>query len=611
MLAELRVENLVLIQRLHLLLDGGLNVFTGETGAGKSLLIDALGLLFGGRAEADAVRPGAEQAEVSARFELADAELVQALGEDLGIAFAELPGAKTWELVVSRVLPRDGRARAHANGRPVAAAVLKTLGEQLLDVHGQHENQSLLRPATRLEILDRFAEAGAERAEVRTAFREAREAAEALVELRRAARDRQGREDVYRFQLKELDAALLDEIEPESLEGNLKLLRGAERIRQAALAGAERLDGDDDASAASQIAHVAKDTEIIEEAGAEGADLSRRLDALLADARELARDLNALAEKARSDPERLAELEEARARWRGLERKHGRDLEGLRKLRDELRCRLADLGRLDDRAGELDRALEQANAKLRAATGRLTRKRSRAARELERRAAAELTDLGLKGATLRVALAAHEASKHDAGGDESAAAEAARLLPAELRAGGAEGVELLFTANPELAERPLSECASGGELSRVMLALKGVLAKAGGADRLPVVVFDEIDTGVGGRMGEVLGRKLQALARVRQVLCVTHLPQLAACGARQFKIEKLRGKGAAAEIAAAAVEGEGRVEELALMLRGESASERTLAEAREMLDEATGVKKKPAQKSGKKPPAKPRRHSAS
>jgi DNA repair protein RecN (Recombination protein N) len=539
---------------------------------------------------------------VSARFLLSDAELVEGLSERLGIAFEDAPpelhpkskigNPKLFELVVSRTLPREGRARAYANGRPVALAALKELGLELLDIHGQHENQSLLRPATRLEILDRFAEAQSERAAMRRAHQEARTAAEDLARLRRAARERQGREDLYRFQLKELEDARLDEIEPEALESDLKLLRGAEKIREAAQNAAEWLDGEDESSAANRIARAQKGLQHLGDAGTEAQDLAGRLESLLADAQELARDLSALSEKARSDPERLADLEDARARWRTLERKHGRELASLRVLRDELRVKLGELAHLDVKTEACEAALEKAIGALRGHAEKLTRKRKAAARELERLAAAELADLGLTGARLKVELVPHDGKdartpepppKEERGEAGEQGDEAARLIPANLHATGAEAAEILFSANPELPLKPLSECASGGELSRVMLALKGVLAKAGGADRLPVVVFDEVDSGVGGRLGSVLGRKLAGLARIRQVLCVTHMPQVAAHAQRQVKVEKVRAKGGANAVQAAVVEGDARIAELALMLRGAEASDRTRAEAREML----------------------------
>jgi DNA repair protein RecN (Recombination protein N) len=584
MLAELRIENLVLIERVHLELCSGFNAFTGETGAGKSLLVDALNLLFGARGDADLVRPGAEAAEVSARFLLSDPEIVHALKENLGVAFEEPEGkrgAHVWELVVSRQLPRSGRARAHANGRPLALPALKSLGEHLLDIHGQHENQSLLRPAARLEILDRFAEAWDAREAVRTAHARAGETARALAEVRRAARERTGREELLRFQLRELDDAQLEGLDPEALEGELKLLRGGARIRDAFAQAAELLDGEDSASAAGLCARGLKGLETLGDVGPGAAKLVQRLDSLLAEARDLAAELTGLAEKARSDPERLTELEERRARLKSLERKYARDLAGLRAFHEQLQRDAEGLQNVETRTRACEGALEAACLDLKAAAAKLTRMRRAAARELEKAVAVELAELGLKGAALKVALEPHAKAAVPAA-PEDVESEAARLVPAEFHATGAEYAELLFSANPDLPPKPLAECASGGELSRVMLALKGILARHNGADRLPVVVFDEVDQGVGGRMGAVLGLKLAALAKIRQVLIVTHQPQIAVYAEAQFTVEKRR-VGEHTQVGAKLLDETGRVAELAQMLRGAAASEHTRAEAKEML----------------------------
>lgn len=597
MLAELRIENLLLIAGVHIEFEPGLNALTGETGAGKSLLVDALNFLLGARGDPGMVRAGAAQAEVSARFDIADAELVESLAHDLGIVFEEMPAAGSKpprhaaaELVVSRAIPRTGRGRAHANGRPIALPALRELGERLLDIHGQHENQSLLRPATRMEILDRFAGASSERAEVRRRHSEALAAAQALGQLRQAARDRQGREDMLRFQLKELDEAKLEGLEPAAMDGEVRLLRGAEKIREAAQAASAALDGDDAENAAILIARALKPFHALGDAGPEAAALNERLEALLAGVRDAASDAAALAEHARSDPERLADLEDWSNRLRRLERKHGRGLEELKALRQKLAAELADLEQIDVRTEQREAEVAKAVAALRSACEKLSKKRKAAARDLEKRVNAELSDLGLKGSRLQVALPTNGAEPLPASEapESSSASDARALLPAALKANGAEGVEILFSANPELEARQLKDCASGGEISRVMLALKGVLARVSGADRLPVVVFDEVDAGVGGRLGAVMGKKLGELAKVRQVLCVTHQPQIASFAGRQLKVEKARQDGGTV-VTVECVEGERRVDELALMLRGADASAHTRAEAAAMLKEARGM----------------------
>jgi DNA repair protein RecN (Recombination protein N) len=593
MLAELHIENLLLIASAKAEFSGGLNAFTGETGAGKSLLVDALMFLLGARGDAGMVRLGAAQAEVSARFILSDPELITSFSDDLGIVFEETSAAdRNAELVLSRSLPRAGRPRAHANGRPIALAALRELGDRLLDIHGQHENQSLLRRATRLEILDRFAAANADREAVRACYLDAVSAAQTLAELRRAARERQGREDMMRFQLKELSDARLDELQPETLEGEVRLLRGAQRIRAAAQEVSAALDGDDDGTAAAWVARACRSVSALGNAGPDVESLSTRLENLLEELRDTARDAAELSEKARSDPERLADLEDRRDRLRTLERKHGRDLAGLRELHQKLRADLSDLEQIDARTEQREQELAKAVEALRAACEKLSRKRKAAARDLEKRVNRELADLELKAAELKIVLEPHSATAAAADEQaETATEEARKLLPPQFKPTGAESMELLFSANPELPPRPLQECASGGEISRVMLALKGVLARVAGADRLPVVVFDEIDTGVGGRLGAVLGKKLRDLSGVRQVICVTHQPQIAAFAQRQLKVTKKQA-GGATTVRIECLEADRRVEELALMLRGSAASAHTREEAEAMLREAGNLKGK-------------------
>ena len=593
MLSELSIENLLLIAAARIEFDGGFNAFTGETGAGKSLLLDAVEFLLGARGDAGMIRQGAEQAEVSARFILHDKDLVSSFTRELGIAFGE-DGSGVSELVLSRVMPKSGRSRAHANGRPIALPALKELGERLLDIHGQNENQSLLRAPTRLEILDRFSEADAERSAVRAAHRAALEAAGRLNELRNAARDRQGRQELMRFQLGELEHANLDAFDSAELENDLKLLRGAEKIRESALSASALLDGEDADGAAQFLSRALRALSAAGDAGPAAQSLADRIEEMLADVSDAGREAAALAEKARSDPERLAELEDAFAQIKALTRKHGRGFEDLKALRDKLRGELSGLDQLDTRTEQCEGELERAIGALKSACGALSRKRKAGARQLEKKVNTELRGMGLNNASLQIELTPHversSRSVHSSHGTEQELrstdqTETHILLPANLTSSGAEGAEILFTANPDLPPKPLRECASGGEIARVMLALKGVLARAGGADRLPVVVFDEVDSGVGGRLGSVLGKKLRDLAAMRQVICVTHQPQLASCAHRQFKVYKTQS-GKTTTVGVEHVESDKRIDELALMLRGADASAHTREEAAAMLKAA-------------------------
>jgi len=592
MLTELRIENLLLISSVHIEFVAGLNALTGETGAGKSLLVDAMNFILGARGDPSMVRQGAAQAEVSARFDIADQELAKSLADDLGIEFDPVAEVGTHaELVISRIIPKSGRARAYANGRPIAVPALRELGDRLLDIHGQHENQSLLRPRIQIDILDRFAGAMAERTSVESRYAQALSAAQALARLRKAARERQGREDMLRFQFKELQDAKLDDAEPSAMEGEVRLLRGAEKIRDAAESVSGALDGDDDGSAATTIARAVRLVSALGEAGPDAAALRERLEVLLSDARDVAAQAAALADRATSDPRRLADLEDWRDTLRTLERKYGRDVKALLALREKLSSELADFQHIEVRTEQRETELVKALEMLRAASEKLSKKRKAAARDLEKRINAELAGLGLSAAKLQIQLtrlsgeAAIGGAETPETGPRADEDNGRVLLPLDLNATGSETVSLLFSANPEIEPRPLRECASGGEISRVMLAIKGTLARVSGADRLPVVIFDEVDSGVGGRLGDVLGRKLSELARVRQVLCVTHQPQIAAYAERQLKVEKTR-EGTMTTVGVENLEGERRVDELALMLRGSAASAHTRAEAAAMLMEA-------------------------
>ena len=594
MLSELSIENLLLIAAARIEFDAGFNAFTGETGAGKSLLLDAIEFLLGARGDAAMIRSGAAQAEVSARFILHDKELVASFTRDLGIAFED-DGSGVNELVLSRAIPKTGRSRAHANGRPIALPALKELGERLLDIHGQNENQSLLRAPARLEILDRFSEAEAERESVRLAHRAALDAARRLAELRRAARDRQGRQDLTRFQLNELEDARLDDFDPAELEGELKLLRGAEKIHEAALSAGALLDGEDGDGAAQFLSRAIKALNAAGDAGPDAEELNERIESMLADVRDAAHEAAALADKARSDPERLAELEDNFAKLKSLQRKHGRGFPELTTLRDKLRAELSGLDQLETHTEACEKELARAIDALKTSCGALSRKRKFGARQLEKKVNAELRGMGLNHATLNLELTPHEIGVGSSNIEQKepnaafdpdiAQPDVDALIPSNLKSSGTECAEIMFTANPDLPPKPLRESASGGEIARVMLALKGVLARAGGADRLPVVVFDEVDSGVGGRLGAMLGKKLRDLASVRQVICVTHQPQLAACAQRQFKVSKSQA-GKTTTVVVERLTGGARIDEIASMLRGAEASSHTRDEADAMLKAA-------------------------
>jgi len=571
MLSELSVENLAIVERARLEPARGFTALSGETGAGKSLLVGALTLLVGARADPEAIRAGAARARVEGRFQLEPGPAHERAAALLALWGVDFEGG---EIVIRREIAREGKSRAWINQTPVTIAALAELGRVLLDVHGQHEHQSLLVADRQRDVLDRWAgldDVRAACAAAHEAWRGASaERATFAAEEKRAATEA----DAWAFAHEELQSAELKPGEDDELASRLARLRHAGRLTQAlarartAIAGAETGDGGPGDTTGRPDAGALHNTAEAERALREAALVDPVLAAL---ADELASARVTLAEVLRAvdnalDPEALdpSEAEAAEARHALLERltrKHHRALPELIAWRDELGARLAraaDQGAERARLAEAERA---ARVALDQAARELTRRRKAAARKLEPALAQELSVLGLAQATLTIAL--------DPGDSIGGAPGPA----------GAERVEFRIAPNAGEDARPLAKIASGGELSRVMLALKTLLAEQDGVDAL---LFDEVDAGIGGAVARAVGERLAALGRVRQVLCVTHLPVIAAQAERQFKVAKVE-QGGRTLATVERVEGEARVAELARMLAGDVASPTTRRQAEELL----------------------------
>ena len=565
MLAALRIESLAIIQSLEVRFDRGLNVLTGETGAGKSILVDALGLLLGGRADPGIVRAGCDEAVVEGLF----------VGPGLGARAAAhgLP-ADGDELLVRRTVSRTGRGRVHVNGALATNALLGALTRGLVDLCGQHEHVSLLKRERHLELLDAYAGLGGVRASYEQAWGE-------LVRLRRereslvaAGLERSRRRDFLEFQLRELDEVAPSAGEDAALAEERRVLASAERLREAA-AAAESLVYAGEGAAADQVAMALRRLE-------EAARLDDRLGptvALLAAARaeldEAGRALGRYAAGVAGDPARLAELDERLEALRRIARKHGGTLEAALARQADMRAELAALGDQEGRAGTLDHEIARREAEVRALAGRLSEERRAAAGRFAEAVAGELQSLGLGRATLGVDFAPAD------GPDLSGLACGPR---------GAEDGEFSFCANPGEEPRPLVRAASGGELSRVLLALKRVLAAA---DPVGIWVFDEVDTGISGATGLVVGQMLKHIAAERQVLCVTHLPQVAAHADVHLHVSKeVVGDRTHGRVELLA-DDDARQRSLARMLAGSDDKPAALAAAAELLD---GARDRPARR---------------
>ena len=546
MLHELRIENLLLIERAELRLERGLNAITGETGAGKTVLAHSLDLLMGGKAKANVVRPGSEEAWVEGVFDLPKGLLAEPEFAELA---ERLPtGAE--EVVLGRRVSSGGRTSAFVAGRAATAADLKLLGGRLLAFFGQHEHRKLTIASAQMEVLDGFA--GAEHLELRERYREAhRECgrlASELAELREREGSRERDLDLFRYELSEIDEVAPDPAEEGDLATERERLRHAEGLREAAggahagLAGADE-DGGGAAAAVGQAEALLQ--------GVAGLDsrldaLSERVAGLGVELADVAAELRDYAEGIEADPGRLLAVEERLEALDRLKRKHGGSVESVLAHAERCRTEIARLEGAEQRGAEAEAALAEAEARRAELGERLSEGRAAAAAPLERRVAAELALLAMDGASLEVALEPH---------------------PESFGANGRETVELRLAPNPGIEPAPLREAASGGELSRVMLALSG-LGEAGAS--AGTLVFDEIDAGIGGNTARAVGERLRALGEGRQVLCITHLPQVASLAETHFRIEKDVG-GDRAVASVQRLDGEGVVEEIRRMLGGEDA----------------------------------------
>ena len=505
MLCELRVENLLLIERAELRLARGLNVLTGETGAGKTVLAHALDLLLGGRAKPGIVRPGAAEAYVEGVFELPDG-LRGELGE-------RLP-ADAEEVVLARRIGADGRTRALVNGRSATVTDLRELAEPLITFYGQHEHRKLTLAGAQLEILDGFCGEAqlARRAKVAAAHGVAREAQTALAELQELAGARERELDLLDFELAEIDAAEPSEAEADGLRAERERLRHVEALRGASLAAAEAASADE-GGVASLLAAGGRGL-----LGAQGIDpgldaLAERWQALIYEVNDVAGELRAYAEGLDAEPGRLDAVEERLAVLDRLERKHGGTIAAVLAHAGACRARREELVGADVAIEAATARLEAARSQLAAGSSALRNARAAAGPKLSAAVRRRLDELAMKGAAFDVALTEREPG-----------------------ATGSDVVEFLIAPNPGVPAGPLRETASGGELSRIMLALMGVAAAgAGGAGTL---VFDEVDAGIGGQTARAVGDQLRALAAERQVICITHLPQVASLAARHFSISK-------------------------------------------------------------------------
>jgi len=552
-LLELVVENYAVVERVRVQFHAGLNLLTGETGSGKSIVVDALGLVLGGRASADMVRSDTERARVAAIFEAPQNRVLLGLLDQAGVPVED------GELLIEREILAGGKSRAFLGNRPVTVALLREIAPFLGDIHGQHEQQELFSNAAQLQSLDEFAGLDRQREEVAELFRRWKSIEGDLEELNRSEQEKLRMADLWSFQRKEIDAAALRPGEDAQLEQERAVLRNVAKIQENANLAYTALYESQE-SVSSQLRTALKKLEDL--ARIDGS-LQRVVETLgsaaigVDDASDAIRDY---VDKLEADPKRLDDVEARLALIERLKRKYGSSLEDVLSFLEDVRSKMEAIETAGERKAKLEQDLAQASAEYTKCAAALTKARKAGAEKLGKKVETELDSLALESAVFRI-----------------------EVREAAWSEDGADRVEFLISANAGEEPRALDKVASGGELSRIALALKTSVGHTNRASGVPrTLVFDEIDSGIGGGVAEAVGRRLKKLAAVNQVLCVTHLAQVAGFADHHYSVEKREVKGrTVAEIEE--LTGEARTREIGRMLSGQKVTPEALKHAEQLI----------------------------
>jgi DNA repair protein RecN (Recombination protein N) len=567
MLLELRIDNFALIERAEIAPGAGFNVLTGETGAGKSILIQALGLLIGERAASEQVGRGGSKAIIEGAFELSDNAPARRFLEESGIDGSEDT------LVIAREIEGNGRSRVRINGRLSTATILRDLGDLLVDFHGQHENQKLLHSEAHLTFLDAFGDKKHTqlRAKTRDSYNIWREARRALAELSSNEKERAQRLDTLQFQLSEIEGAKLEGGEDDILLDERARLMNAEKLRESAATCVGMLFGDEEMGAISMARQSLKAALALQETDSGVSEWVEQLQSAILELEDAAESARSYAESLEADPTRLDQIESRLSRINRLKRKYGGTVAEILEYRDQIETEIGGLSLSDEQIQELRDEVAAKKADYFSLAEKLSANRQQLALEFSGEVVKQLASLAMDKARFELGFERLEKGSSD----------------------GLDKVEFLFSANPGQDLRPLAKIASGGEISRVMLGLRSVLRDRRDEGGAPVVVFDEIDTGIGGLTAEKVGEKLQEIARGRQVFCITHLPQIAKRGDFHYRVEK-NPSDVFTTVSIVMQTGEDRVHELARMMGSESKA--NLEHARTLLEGTS----QPVKKRGKK-----------
>ena len=550
MLTSLAIRNYALIESLEIDFESGFSVITGETGAGKSILLGAIGLLIGNRADSSAVREGATKCTIEGCFDLTS--------YDLKSFFDENDMEYDDECIIRRELLASGKSRAFINDTPASLAQLKALGSKLIDIHSQHQNLLLNSEGFQREVLDTLAANSDERAAYLSAFQSFQSAERALHQAKAERERNRADEDFIRFQLQQFDEAQLREGEDEELEAEQSVLEHAEEIKTDLYATVSLLNNDEN-NLLSNLKNSVNTLHSLAKNYAKAAEWAERMESAYIELKDIADDMEDATEQISFDPERLSEVEERLNLIYTLQQKHHvNDMASLLAVEADLRVRMASIDNSDEHIDELTQALAQAQEALTTAGNALTASRKKAAKEAERGIVERLISLGMPNIRFQIDVAPRTAP------DSS----------------GMDAITFRFSANKSTALQDISDVASGGEISRVMLAIKALTAASRG---LPTLIFDEIDTGISGHIADRMGSIMQAMSALnRQIISITHLPQIAARGTYHYKVSKTEAAtGTLTEIRR--LTADERIQEIASMISGATLTEAAIANARSLL----------------------------
>ncbi len=549
MLLQLSIHNLVIVDHLNLDFQAGFSVLTGETGAGKSILLDALGLTLGAKASPELIRTGCDKAEVHSMFSLEDCPAAQAWLTEQDLAEQD-------QCVLRRVLVRSGRSRAAINGRPVTQAMLRALGELLLQIHGQHAHQALLRPAAQRQLLDRYAQLTEPVNRLRRQYQEWQQAQQTLAELQQAADERGKRQDYVRYQLDELEPVLDTAAQLAELTAEHHRLAHAVQLQTVSTAAWQQIQGDDQ-DLATQLSQVIQSLQTAVELDAVAL---QPVLALLSSAEiqldEAAQELRRYVDQLTQDPEALHTCEQQLSALHDLARKHRTEPEKLPELAEALRTELSTLNQVDQQLDTLAGQVTQCEQAYQQQAQQISEARHAAAIQLARTVTDSLQTLGMQQSDFQVDCTPDEPGQY-----------------------GTDRIRLMVQTNPGQPLAALSDVASGGELSRIALAIQVATSDCA---QVPTLIFDEVDVGIGGAVADIVGQLLRRLGQQYQVICVTHLAQVAAQGHQHYQVRKQQADGVSQALVQA-LAATARVQEIARMLGGVAITEQTRRHAAEMI----------------------------